>query len=64
MVIAVTQAALSVLGYPFITENLTEHFLLTQSSVPQRKYCFYEEGPLSTNKSTGPHTRSCTHNNT
>lgn len=32
-------------GCPFITEGLIEHFLLPQSSVPQRKHWFCEEGP-------------------
>lgn len=38
MVIAVTQAALSVWGCLFVTENLIEHFSLTQGTVPQRDY--------------------------
>lgn len=43
VVIAVTQAALSMWGGVFITENLLEPFSLTQGPVPQRKCWSYED---------------------
>ena len=66
MVIAVTQAALSGWGCPFITENELEHFSLTQGPDPRENTGPTRKTPLATNKSTGTrtHTRARAHTHT